>query len=221
MNKRMYKLELICVKYVPILIALITLIDVILYYFDIDFELINYIAGTSFLTMIPMYISSYVYKFCEYHRMFLHYIVVNKVVMMIDLYIGIPLGDFMLLVLYLIIAGIFAFLALYLHQKYGEGRMIELIKKYLLKLVDDIDAGNSNISDSEAIELVDTLKRLTDKEKRMSKYAACRYLNMSRAIFDNYVRTGKLPKGKHEIGFKELSYSKKDLDEFIKKYKQS
>lgn len=52
----------------------------------------------------------------------------------------------------------------------GEGRMIELIKKYLLKLVDDIDAGNSNISDSEAIELVDTLKRLTDKEKRMSKY---------------------------------------------------
>ena len=119
MNKRMYKLELICVKYVPILIALITLIDVILYYFDIDFELINYIAGTSFLTMIPMYISSYVYKFCEYHRMFLHYIVVNKVVMMIDLYIGIPLGDFMLLVLYLIIAGIFAFLALYLHQKYG------------------------------------------------------------------------------------------------------
>lgn len=119
MNKRMYKLELICVKYVPILIALITLIDVILYYFDIDFELINYIASTSFLTMIPVYISSYVYKFCEYHRMFLHYIVVNKVVMMIDLYIGIPLGDFMLLVLYLIIAGIFAFLALYLHQKYG------------------------------------------------------------------------------------------------------
>lgn len=119
MNKRMYKLELICVKYIPILIALITLIDVILYYFDINFELINYIAGTSFLTMIPMYISSYVYKFCEYHRMFLHYIVVNKIVMMLDLYIGIPLGDFMLLVLYLIIAGIFAFLALYLHQKYG------------------------------------------------------------------------------------------------------
>lgn len=119
MNKRMYKLELICVEYVPILIALITLVDVILYYFDINFELINYIAGTSFLTMIPMYISSYVYKFCEYHRMFLHYIVINKIVMMLDLYIGIPLGDFMLLVLYLIIAGIFAFLALYLHQKYG------------------------------------------------------------------------------------------------------
>lgn len=102
----------------------------------------------------------------------------------------------------------------------GEGRMIELIKKYLLKLVDDIDAGNSNISDNEAVELVDALKRLTDKEKRMSKYAACRYLNVSRATFDNYVRAGKLPKGNHKIGFKELSYSKKNLDEFIRKYKQ-
>jgi predicted DNA-binding transcriptional regulator AlpA len=35
----------------------------------------------------------------------------------------------------------------------------------------------------------------------------------------NYVREGKLPRGKHEIGFKELSWSKKDLDEFIKKMK--
>ena len=40
----------------------------------------------------------------------------------------------------------------------GEERMIELIKKYLLKLVDDIDAGNSNISDSEAICLKENMK---------------------------------------------------------------
>lgn len=99
MNKRMYKLELICVRYIQILIALITLTDVILYYFDINFELTNYVAGTSFLAMIPVYISGYVYKFCEYP--------------------GIPPGDFMLSVLYLITACIFAFPALYLHQKYG------------------------------------------------------------------------------------------------------
>lgn len=217
MNKRMYKLELLCVKYVPIIIAAIVLLNAILARFDVYVDELNYIAGTSFLTLIPMYISSIVYKFCKYHRMFIHYILTHKIVATIDMYIGIPLEDGMLLLLYQVFL-------LFLHyiciKSMGEGRMIELIKKYLLKLVDDIDAGNSNISDSEAIELVDTLKRLTDKEKRMSKYAACRYLNMSRATFDNYVRTGKLPKGKHEIGFKELSYSKKDLDEFIKKYKQ-
>ena len=68
--------------------------------------------------------------------------------------------------------------------------MIDIIEKYLLKIVDDIDAGNSNISEGEAIEIVDSLKRFTDKEKRLSKYAACEYLNVSRATFDNYVEKG-------------------------------
>ena len=97
--------------------------------------------------------------------------------------------------------------------------MLKVIRELLLKIVDDIDAGNSNICELDAIEIVDSLKRFTDKEQRLSKYAACKYLNVSRATFDNYVREGKLPKGKHEIGFKELSWSKKDLDSFIKNKK--
>ena len=119
MNKRMYKLELLCVKYVPIIIAAIVLLNAILARFDVYVDELNYIAGTSFLTLIPMYISSIVYKFCKYHRMFIHYILTHKIVATIDMYIGIPLEDDMLLLLYLVIAGIFAFLALYLHQKYG------------------------------------------------------------------------------------------------------
>lgn len=82
-------------------------------------------------------------------------------------------------------------------------------------MVDDIDAGNTNITEEEAIQLAATLKEYTDKTKRLSKYQACQYLNVSRATFDNYVRAGKLPRGKHEAGFKELSWSKKDLDDFI------
>lgn len=93
--------------------------------------------------------------------------------------------------------------------------MLGVIRSLLLKIVDDIDAGNSNISEGEAIEIVDSLKRFTDKERRLSKYAACEYLNVSRATFDNYVREGKLPRGKHEIGFKELSWDKKELDELM------
>lgn len=64
--------------------------------------------------------------------------------------------------------------------------MLRVIRSLLLKIVDDIDAGNSNICEVDAIEIVDSLKRFTDKEKRLSKYAACEYLNVSRAIFDNY-----------------------------------
>lgn len=114
-----YKLELICVKYVPIIIALLSLLDNILMYYDISLDILSYIAGTSILTTIPMYISSYVYKFCKYHRMFIHYIVVNKVIAMVDNYIIIPLSDFYLLLSNMIIAGIFLFFVLYFHLKYG------------------------------------------------------------------------------------------------------
>lgn len=40
------------------------------------------------------------------------------------------------------------------------------MRNLLLKIVDDIDAGNSNITEGEAPEIVDSLKRFTDKEKR-------------------------------------------------------
>lgn len=42
--------------------------------------------------------------------------------------------------------------------------MLRVIRSLLLKIVDDIDAGNSNISEGEAIEIVDSLKRFTDQE---------------------------------------------------------
>ena len=41
-----------------------------------------------------------------------------------------------------------------------------------------------------------------------------KYLNISRATFDNYVRAGKIPKGRKQQGFKELFFYKKDLDKF-------
>lgn len=98
--------------------------------------------------------------------------------------------------------------------------MLKVIKELLLKIVDDIDAGNSNITNEEALELANTISVLANKDRRMSKYAACQYLNVSRATFDNYVREGKLPKGKHDIGFKELSWSRRDLDNLINSTKK-
>ena len=95
--------------------------------------------------------------------------------------------------------------------------MLKVIRNLLIKIVDNIDSGNSNISSEEAIEIAKVLASYTDKEIRLSKYQSCRYLNMSRATFDNYVREGKLPRGKHEAGFKELSWDRKTLDEFVQK----
>ena len=94
--------------------------------------------------------------------------------------------------------------------------MLNVIKELLLKIVDDIDTGNSNLSDEESIEVIKSLRKYTRKDKPLSKYQAYTYLNMSRAKFDNMVRDGKLPKGKKVAGFKELIWYKRDLNKYIK-----
>lgn len=99
--------------------------------------------------------------------------------------------------------------------------MLNILKKYLLKIVDDIDTGNSNISEEDTIKLCEVLKEYTRQDIRMSKYKAYTYLNVSRATFDNYVAQGLLPKGKKEAGYKELSWYKKDLDNFIRSVKEN
>lgn len=113
----MYKLELLSVKYIPILIALVVLANAILSYFDIYINEPDYLAGTSILTLVPMYISSYAFRFCSYHRMFIHYILSHKILLTIDVYIGIPISDYNLLLFNLKIAGVFTVIIVYLHQK--------------------------------------------------------------------------------------------------------
>lgn len=94
--------------------------------------------------------------------------------------------------------------------------MLNIIKNQLLKIISDIDAGNCDLSLDEEIEVINFINKLSNKECRMSEYEAYSYLNISRAKFDNLVKEGKLPKGKKQQEFKELSWNKKDLDLFIK-----
>lgn len=89
--------------------------------------------------------------------------------------------------------------------------MFQTIKKILLGIIDDIDAGNTNADEEELLEIAKVLKEMVRKDVPMSKYQAYTYLNMSRAKFDNLVREGKIPNGKKTAGFKELNWMKKDL----------
>lgn len=96
--------------------------------------------------------------------------------------------------------------------------LIKAIRDLLVDRINAIDAGTSDIDEETAIEIMEVVNNVTNKSKRVSKYKACEMLHISRATFDNYVREGKLPRGEHAIGFKELSWSVKDIEDFKNKY---
>ena len=118
LSRVLYKTVIVAIKVIPILIATLFLVRSILSCIDVDVTWLSYLCGMSLIPLLFMYLVSYAFKFCTYHRMFLHYIVVNDAINYIDYYIGIPLQYHELLRLHIIIAGIFLLLIIYYHQKW-------------------------------------------------------------------------------------------------------
>ena len=115
-RKSLHKIELGLLKIIPMLLAFMYLSNSILYYFNIDCTIFSYIGGVSLLPLLFLYLSSYVFQFCEYHRMFLHYIVIINCINIYDYHIGIPINDLNYISLQLIITGIMLFITLYLYK---------------------------------------------------------------------------------------------------------
>ena len=117
LNKNLYKIELGLLKIIPMLLAGIYLANSILSYLGIDIILLSAFGGMSVLPLLFLYITSYCFRFCEYHRMFLHYILFNDIINYIDYLYSIPISDKHLFVLHIISAGVFLFIILYLKLK--------------------------------------------------------------------------------------------------------
>ena len=116
-NKDLYKIKLYLLKAMPMLLAAIYLVNTVLSYYDIIIPVLSYIGGLSFIPLVFMYISSYVFRFCSYHRMFLHYIVINDLINLTDYYYTLPISDWELFILHMSIAGVSLFVILYLYVK--------------------------------------------------------------------------------------------------------
>lgn len=63
MNKLLYKIELYLVRVIPMIYALLSLLNTTLSYFDINTVILSYIGSVSFITLLFLYITSYVFKF--------------------------------------------------------------------------------------------------------------------------------------------------------------
>lgn len=82
----------------------------------------------------------------------------------------------------------------------------KLVVRTMRKVAKDIEAGNCEITEDEAMEILSVISH-----QPLSKDQACEFLNMSRSKFDGLVREGKIPKGRKVSGYKELRWYKDEL----------
>ena len=116
-SKALYKIQLYLIKVIPMVMTFICLVNTVTSYFDIELPILAYIASNSILTIVFFYISSYVFRFCMFHRMFIHYNTLMWLLNIYDMYIGIPVNDRGLLSIYLIITVVFMFIILHIYVK--------------------------------------------------------------------------------------------------------
>lgn len=86
------------------------------------------------------------------------------------------------------------------------------ILSFLLReLADKLDAGNTNATEDELLELCDQLSFVMNSESKLSKYQAAKLLGVNHKTFDYYVSKGYIPKGMEQQGFKEKFWYRRDI----------
>lgn len=121
-GKTLYKMELLFIKVIPFIIMCCYIANSILSYFNIDAFILSMISGLSILTWMFLYISSFVFKFCIYHRLPLYYILLSDILAYYDNLVGIPVTNKELFVLNIAIIGVFTLLIVYFKFKQHESR---------------------------------------------------------------------------------------------------
>lgn len=113
LNKRLYKLLILILKYTPITLAIDNIIYTILAYYEYNCYFLSYLGGVSIIFLIILYIISYVFRFCYLYRIPLYYITITSAIALYDEYIGIPLSDLQMVRTYFIIFGLSAVCFIY------------------------------------------------------------------------------------------------------------
>lgn len=99
------------------LIALCYLLNTLVAIFGLTCDTLSHIAGISLLTWLFLYLASVVFRFCNYHKMFLWYVLIDDLINIIDYHIGISVNDYQIISIHGAVAGICLFIILYLYVK--------------------------------------------------------------------------------------------------------
>ena len=115
-SKTLYKAVVVLLKFIPALLALSSALNTFFCLFGIESYWLSYFGGVSFLTLAFLYLASYVFQFCVYHRMFLHYVLVTNIIGLLDLEIGIPVSDLVMFNVQMFLLFLLSVLVLYYYR---------------------------------------------------------------------------------------------------------
>lgn len=106
-NKKLYKLLMLTIKYIPITLTIFHIIALILNYNNIITPILSNFCGTSFIFVILLFIMSYVFRFCYLFRIPLIYIFIMNIMSTLRILGLLPLDFINLYRLYILISGLF------------------------------------------------------------------------------------------------------------------
>ena len=92
--------------------------------------------------------------------------------------------------------------------------LIKLLTKTLRDTANKLDAGNSELTEEEAMDILSILTH-----KVLSKEQACDFVGLGPSQFNNLIALKKLPKGRKRRGFKELVWYEDELRTAVTKIK--
>lgn len=129
-SKSLHKLLIIVIKYIPMTISMFYILNTILCWLGIDAPVLSNIAGVSLFTWLFLFLSSVVFQFCIYHKMFLYYILVEDLLNIYDYYFGIPISNVKILEIHSVLIGIllFSILFVYLNNHVTKDNKGDIIK---------------------------------------------------------------------------------------------
>lgn len=98
-NKELYKIDLFLLKLLPIIMAFSYIVAQYAALFNIGsgplfgLQVVTHYLGLLLAPMMFMLISSKVFQFCNYHRMFIYYILVIQLMNITNWYAKIPISN--------------------------------------------------------------------------------------------------------------------------------
>ena len=127
-SKEMYKVTILLLKVLPMVMVFAYLTMLCCFYYAPKYVVVPHLLGTVFAPLAFIYITSYVFKFCEFHRIFIHYYAFISILNVSDHYLHPYFNDKVITILHEGGSLLFGIIAIIMYiYKYKKDKCMKLV----------------------------------------------------------------------------------------------